>query len=232
MTLDDSTTRKIASSCQVDLEQVIGVHDMDTIYEVPLLLQDQGFVQRLQKGLELDKLSLPASAISKGSDLWNLWKTTVVVPKDLPPVEIALVGKYTSMMDSYLSVTKALEHAAMRCKRRLKLVPVDSEQLDEDFKKKDPAKYEEAWAMVKKSQGIVVPGGFGSRGIQGMIDCAQWARENKHNYLGICLGMQVATIEASRNLCGRKNATSEEFDVDSKYPDDWAVVFMPESSKE
>lgn len=205
---------------------------MDTIYEVPLLLHEQGFLRRLQLGMELNKLTLPEQAVSKGAHLWDLWKSTVVVPKDLPPVEIALVGKYTSMLDSYLSVIKSLEHAAMRCKRRLKLVPVDSEQLDEEFKKKDPAQYEEAWATVKKSQGIVVPGGFGSRGIQGMIDCAQWARENKHNYLGICLGMQVATIEASRNLCGRKNANSEEFDVDSKFPDDWAVVFMPESSKE
>ena len=101
--LDNATIRKIASSCQVDLEQVIGVHDMETVYQVPLLLQEQGLLQLLRKGLELDKLPLSTERVTKGDTLFELWKKIVNVPKDFPPVEIALVGKYTQHMDSYLS---------------------------------------------------------------------------------------------------------------------------------
>lgn len=134
-------------------------------------------------------------------------------------------------MDSYLSLVKALEHSSMRCKRKLKLVAVDSEHLDAIGKAKNPDKYEQAWKAVKESDGVVCPGGFGLRGIEGMIDSARWCRENAKPYLGICLGMQVATIEAARSLCGRSEATSEEFHPDVK-PENWAVVFMPEGSKE
>ncbi|KAG5948837.1 CTP synthase ura7 [Claviceps pazoutovae] len=233
-TLVDGTIRKIASSCQVDYEQVIGVHDMETVYQVPLLLHEQGLLQRLTSGLELDKLSMSPAVRENGAALWELWKKTVIVPKDSTPVQIALVGKYTSMLDSYLSVIKALEHAAMRCRRKLSLLPVDSEHLEASTQKSDPAKYHKAWQTVCEAQGVIVPGGFGSRGIEGMIACAKWARENKRNYLGICLGMQVATVEISRSLCGRSKATSEEWvdDINSKDADNHAVVFMPESSKE
>ncbi|KAK5998162.1 CTP synthase [Cladobotryum mycophilum] len=212
---------------------VIGVHDMETIYQVPLLLHEQGLLQLLQRGLELDKLTRMPAMVSEGQSIWELWKKTIVVSNDIPPVEIALVGKYTQFMDSYLSTIKALEHSAMRCNRRLTLVSVDSEHLGDEMQNKDPIKYEQAWKAVKKSQGIVVPGGFGSRGTEGMIACARWARENKRNFLGICLGMQIATIEVARSLCGRPNATSEEFENEaSKDPENWAIVFMPESSKE
>lgn len=233
-TLVDGTIRKIALSCQVDYEQVIGVHDMETVYQVPLLLHEQGLLHRLRAGLDLDKLSISPAVAAKGSALWDLWKKTVIVPKDTAPVQIALVGKYTSMLDSYLSVIKALEHAAMRCRRKLNLVPVDSEHLEAPTQKKNPAKYHKAWQIVCEAHGVIVPGGFGSRGIEGMIACAKWARENKRNYLGICLGMQVATVEISRSLCGRPKATSEEWvdDINSKDAENHSVVFMPESSKE
>jgi CTP synthase len=224
---------------------------METIYQVPVLLHDQGLLQRLSKGLGLEKLTLSPSTVAKGSSLWELWKKTIAVPKDSDPVNIALVGKYTQLMDSYISVIKALEHAAMRCKRKLNLIPVDSEHLEAATQQKDPAKYHKAWHQVCEADGLLVPGekvsaarimlyyahtkdagGFGQRGTEGMIACAKWARENKKNYLGICLGMQVATVEVSRALTGRPNATSEEWDDTSKDPNDWAVVFMPESSKE
>jgi CTP synthase len=229
--LDDATVRKIASSCQVDYEQVLGVHDMETIYQVPLLLHDEGLLQQLQKKLGLDKLTLQPAQVSKGQALWDLWKKTVVSPKDMPQVTIALVGKYTSLMDSYLSLVKALEHSAMRCKRKLNLVPVDSEQLDESAKEKNPAAYEKAWSIVKAADGVVCPGGFGLRGIEGMIDSARYCRETSKPYLGICLGMQVATIEAARTFLNIEGATSEEFKP-LEDPDKFAVVFMPEGSKE
>jgi CTP synthase len=99
-TLDDSTVRKIASSCQVDYEQVLGVHDMETIYQVPLLLHDEGLLQQLQKKLGLDSLTLSPAAVAKGSALWELWKKTVESPKDMPQVTIALVGKVRTPLAS------------------------------------------------------------------------------------------------------------------------------------
>ncbi|KAG5923470.1 CTP synthase ura7 [Claviceps africana] len=156
-TLVDGTIRKIASSCQVDYEQVIGVHDMETVYQVPLLLHEQGLLQRLRTGLELDKLSMAPAVSANGAALWELWKKTVMVPKDTMPVQIALVGKYTSMLDSYLSVIKALEHAAMRCRRKLNLVPVDSEHLEAATQKSDPAKFHKAWQTVCEADGVIVP---------------------------------------------------------------------------
>lgn len=99
-TLDDSTVRKIASSCQVDYEQVLGVHDMETIYQVPLLLHDEGLLQQLQKKLGLDTLTISPAAVSKGSALWELWKKTVESPKDMPQVTIALVGKVRTPLTS------------------------------------------------------------------------------------------------------------------------------------
>ncbi|KAG6163122.1 CTP synthase ura7 [Claviceps purpurea] len=143
-TLVDGAIRKIASSCQVDYEQVIGVHDMETVYQVPLLLHEQGLLQRLTSGLELGKLSMSPAVRENGAALWELWKKTVIVPKGSTPVQIAMVGKYTSVLDSYLSVIKALEHAAMRCRRKLSLLPVDSEHLKASTQKSDPAKYHKA----------------------------------------------------------------------------------------
>ncbi|KAL7946916.1 CTP synthase N-terminus domain-containing protein [Trichoderma barbatum] len=231
-TLNESTIRKIASSCQVDFEQVIGVHDMETIYQVPLLLHEQGLLQRLRTGLGLDSLTFTPAMAASGDALWKRWKETIIIPKDSAPIQIALVGKYTSLMDSYTSVVKALEHAAMRCRRKLKLVPVDSEHLEDAVQLKDATTYHKAWHTVCEADGIIVPGGFGHRGTEGMIACAKWARENNKSFLGICLGMQIATIEMSRSLCGRPNASSEEWELGSQNPEDWAVVFMPESSKE
>ncbi|KAL1877085.1 hypothetical protein VTK73DRAFT_8893 [Phialemonium thermophilum] len=227
--IEETTVQKIARSCQVDYEQVMTVWDMDTIYQVPLILRDQGLLEVLTRGLRLDKLDLSPSRTEKGAELWELWKDTVVPKQHWDPVHIVLVGKYTALDDSYLSVRKSLEHAAMRCRRRLNLVSVDSEHLEESTLHKDPTKYHRAWNAVCEAQGLVVPGGFSARGVEGMIRTAQWARERKIPYLGLCLGMQVAVIEAARNLCHLEGATSEEFDAQAEHR---VCVFMPEGSKE
>ncbi|RKL15236.1 CTP synthase [Fusarium oxysporum] len=219
----------IARSCQVEDEQVIGVRNMDTIYQVPLLLEQEGLLKLLRKGLALEKLEVAPPMAQKGQALWDLWKKTVVPDRHLEPVNIVLVGKYVSLDDSYLSVHKALEHSAMRCKRKLNLISVDSEHLEPDMQQKDPRKFHEAWAHVVRAQGIIVPGGFGTRGIRGMVDVAKWARERKLPYLGICLGMQTAVIEYARNVMGLKDATSEEFSATAEHK---VVIFMPEGSKD
>ncbi|KAI9152069.1 CTP synthase [Paramyrothecium foliicola] len=227
--IEESTLQKIARSCQVDYDQVMAVWDMDTIYQVPLILKDQGLLDVLARGLRLDKLDLPAPRVEQGLTLWNLWKETVVPKQHWEPVHIVLVGKYTALEDSYLSVIKSLEHSAMRCHRKLKLVSVDSEHLEDAALKNDPSKYHKAWNAVCEAQGLVVPGGFSARGVEGMVRAATWARERKIPYLGLCLGMQVAVIEAARNLCGLTGATSEEFDALAEHR---VVIFMPEGSKE
>jgi CTP synthase len=227
--IEEATLQKIARSCQVDYEQVMTVWDMESIYQVPLILEEQGLLDVLSRGLALDKLPLPAPRIEKGDALWTLWKDTVIPKQHLEPVDIVLVGKYTALDDSYLSVHKSLEHAAMRCNRKLRLISVDSEHLEDAALQKDPTKYHKAWNAICEAQGLVVPGGFSARGVEGMIRAAKWARERKVPYLGLCLGMQVAVIEAARNQCGLAGATSEEFDAQA---DHRVVIFMPEGSKE
>ena len=142
-------------------------------------------------------------------------------------VDIVLVGKYLEQPDSYLSVVRSLEHASMRCKRKLKLTMVDAEHLESSHQSKDPAAYHKAWHNLCTASGILVPGGFGTRGTEGMIAAANWARVNGTPYLGICLGMQIAVIEFARNICGIKPpiATSQEFDASDS---DRIIISMPE----
>ncbi|KAK4228938.1 CTP synthase [Podospora fimiseda] len=227
--LDEATITKIARSCQVEDEQVIGVRNMDTIYQVPLLLEEEGLLKLLKDGLALDKLPLSADRIQQGQELWNLWRKTVVPEKHLAPLNIVLVGKYTFLDDAYLSVHKSLEHSAMRCNRKLNLISVDSEHLEATTKVKDPTKYHNAWKAVCEAQGVLVPGGFGERGVEGMIEVTKSARERKVPFLGICLGMQVAVIEYARNVLGYADAHSEEMVKNLENP---FIVFMPEGSKE
>ncbi|KAJ4228063.1 CTP synthase ura7 [Fusarium solani] len=224
----EATVAKIASSCHVDIEQVIAVRDMETVYQVPHLLMTEGLLQQLKTGLQLDKLTIPPALVEKGAQLWEVWQKTVNPRQHVDRVEIALVGKYVETHDTYLSVTKALEHSAMRCQKALHIKWVDSEHLEESTQDADPTKYHKAWHEVCTADGILIPGGFGSRATEGMIKAASWARTRKIPMLGICLGMQVAVIEAARKLCNLKDAASEEFTANAEHP---VIIFMPEGSK-
>ncbi|RFU29216.1 hypothetical protein B7463_g7116, partial [Scytalidium lignicola] len=226
--LDMATIRKIALSCQVEFEQVVAVRDMETVYQVPLLLEQQGLVELLRKALVLENLTISPSQVDKGAELWRLWKKTVNPKQHLEPVSIALVGKYVEFHDAYTSVAKSLEHSAMRCNKALHIQWIDSEHLEDAMQESEPTKYHKAWHEVCTASGILIPGGFGQRGTEGMIKAASWARTKRIPMLGICLGMQVAVIEAARNLCGYKNATSEEFEGNAEHQ---VVIFMPEGSR-
>lgn len=228
--LEAGTIQKIAHHCFVEFEQVLAVRDMPSIYQVPVLLEQQKLIPLLREGLNLDAVTLPQSLVQKGSHIWETWKSlTMPNQQFFDPVSIALVGKYTEFHDSYLSVIKSLEHSAMRCKRRLQIIWVDSEHLERDTHEKDQAKFHKAWHQVCTADGVLVPGGFGLRGTEGMIAAAKWARENGTPYLGICLGMQIAVIEFARNVCGIKDATSEEFDRIAAGEN--VIIFMPEIDK-
>ncbi|MES2400341.1 MAG: CTP synthase [Pseudomonadota bacterium] len=177
---------------------VISMWDVDTIYKVPRMLHEQGL-----DGLICDKLRLntPPANLKRWDDL--VYETEH--PKK--EVNIAMVGKYVDLSDSYKSLNEALRHAGMKNHAKVVIEYVDSETITPDNV-----------SRLAKFDGILVPGGFGVRGVEGKICAARYARENKVPYLGICLGMQVATIEFARHVAGLENANSTEFDVNTPNP--------------
>ncbi|KAK6456994.1 CTP synthase [Scheffersomyces xylosifermentans] len=224
--LEVATIEKIGMFCHVGPEQVIAVHDVNSTYHVPLLLKEQRMMKYLTKKLAIH--DIPQAALDKGEKLLTKWRNlTSSADKSFETVTIALVGKYTHLKDSYLSVIKSLEHSSMRCHRRLKIEWVESTDLEEDTKKTNLSVFHKAWHHVCQADGILVPGGFGSRGIEGMIAAAKYARENDIPYLGVCLGLQIAVIEIVRNVIGIQGSTSMEFDPEAS-EDTAAVVYMPD----
>ncbi|EMG47952.1 URA7 CTP synthase [Candida maltosa Xu316] len=224
--LEVGTIEKIGMFCHVGPEQVIAVHDVNSTYHVPLLLKEQKVMKYLTRRLNITDID--KQAIVKGEQLLTKWRSlTSSHDKSFETVTIALVGKYTHLHDSYLSVIKSLEHASMRCNRRLKIEWVESTNLEEETKKENLSEFHKAWHHVCQADGILVPGGFGSRGIEGMIAAAKYARENDIPYLGVCLGLQIAVIEYVRNVLGIENSTSMEFDssIDESQA---SVVYMPD----
>ncbi len=201
---------KIASFCDVDEAAVISAHDARSIYEVPLILEEQNV-----PGIILKRLGLTAKA--KQPDL-RPW--TELVDRILNPtheVSVAFVGKYTDLSDSYLSINEALRHAGASLDTKVKILYVEGEDLEAHDK--------EAWRKVREADAILVGPGFGSRGTEGKIRAVQHARENKVPFLGICLGFQLAIVEFGRNVVGLKNANSTEMDVNAPDP---VICILPE----
>ncbi|MDB4661520.1 CTP synthase [Gammaproteobacteria bacterium] len=191
--------KKIALFCSVAQDNVISMHDVDTVYSIPLLLNKQKVDQIILKKLNIK------SQDPKLSD----WKR--VVNASLNPqkeVNIAFVGKYTELQDSYKSINEALEHAGIKHKTKVNINFVLAEILTSNNVKK----------VLSETDAVLVPGGFGDRGVEGMILACKYARENQIPYLGICLGMQVAMIEYARNVLKLKGANSTEFDPKTKHP--------------
>lgn len=227
--LEHNVIKKLSLFCHVGYEQVLGVHDVSSTYHVPLLLEAQGMIRFFEKRLCLTSSKISPEMHAEGTELRRRWiELTSSQDRAFEKVEIVLVGKYTSLQDSYMSVVKALEHASMRCHRKLVLNWVESSDLEPQTETEDPVRYHQAWQRLCSSVGIIVPGGFGHRGTEGMIHAVRWAREKKVPFLGICLGFQVAVIEFARNVCGRQNAGSAELDSTCSDP---VVVYMPEISR-
>jgi len=211
--LNDETRNKLAAFCHVQPNAVMSTHDVPNIYHVPLMLQEQGLC---------DILEVDCTA----TNLLEEWKRMAHHLDTLTEeVHIAMVGKYTDLSDAYLSVIKSLQHAAMAVDRKLVIDWIEASHLEPQWDKDES---DAAWATLKKTDGILVPGGFGDRGIEGKIAAAHHARTNDIPYLGICLGLQVATIEFCRNVLGLEGANSTEFEDNPAHA---AVVFMPEISK-
>jgi CTP synthase len=187
------------------------------LYHIVKLLEDQDVTKNIAKKL---KLTIP-----KTRPVYTNWVKMAKKVDEYASHEvvIAMVGKYTGTSDSYLSVVKAIDHAAFANQVKPVIRWIEAANLEPKAEK-----YAEAWATLKAADGILVPGGFGIRGIEGKILGTQYAREKKVPFLGVCLGMQVAVIEYARNICGKKGANSTEFDPKTKHP---AIIFMPEGSK-
>lgn len=211
---------KISNFCHVAPEQVLCIHDLSSIYRVPILLESQGVLEFLNDRLQLNiPMPPPRKFMSKWKDLAERADTLC---KD---VTIALVGKYTKLEDSYASVTKALQHAAVAASFRLKIKYIEAADLEDVTRGVDPVSYHEAWQQLCRSDGVVVPGGFGRRGMDGKMEACKWCRETKKPFLGICLGLQAAVIEFSRNVLNLVNANSTEIDPDTENA---VVIDMPE----
>ena len=191
--------KKIALFCSVPNESVISMHDVDTVYSVPILLNKQ----------KVDKTIIEKLKIKAKQPNLNDWKR-VVKAKLMPEkeVNVSFVGKYTELKDSYKSINEALEHAGIKNKAKVNINFVEAENISSKNIKK----------TLKNADAVLVPGGFGERGVEGMILACKYARENNIPYLGICLGMQVAIIEYARNVLNLKGANSTEFDQNTKHP--------------
>jgi CTP synthase len=190
--------RKIALFTNVAEKAVISAVDVDDLYKIPALMQAQGLDDIVARQLRLD---LPEANLSEWAE---------IVKAKLNPeseVNIAMVGKYVDLRDAYISLSEALLHGGIHTRTRVKIHYFESQQIEK-----------EGTACLHDMDGIVVPGGFGDRGVEGKIKAVQYARESKVPYLGICLGMQVAVIEAARNLAGLKGAHSTEFERTTAHP--------------
>ena len=204
--ISDGIRDKISLFCDVEREAVIPLPTVPTIYEVPLILEEEGLGQ-----LVVSKLGL-----KEGKTNLDSWREMVKCLKEpCEPVNIALVGKYVELEDAYYSVREALCHAGLYHNRDVNLEWVHSEELEKDGGE----------ALLRQAQGIIVPGGFGIRGIEGMVRAATYARENKIPYLGLCLGMQVMVIEFARHVLNSDKANSTEFDASTPYP---VIGLLPE----
>ena len=208
--------KKIALFCDVDENCVIPAPTVHSIYEVPLKFQEHNLAQLIAKKLYLGK-------IRPNLKDWIELNDKIKARRD--KLTIALVGKYTGLDDSYLSVMESLRIACYHQKKDLDIVWIDSEKLESHDK--------EAWKLLKSAKGIIVPGGFGTRGTGGMVMTAKYCRENRIPYLGLCLGMQIQTIEFTRHVFQDERYTSEEFDDENKLsPEFYVIHFMPGQYKE
>jgi CTP synthase len=205
--IEDSLRDKIALFCDVDKRAVVPMVTTPVLYEVPLLLEKAGVGEYIMQRFNLQARRQPE---------WKEWQHLVAeVRREKPEVNIALVGKYVELKDAYMSVREALKHAAIHLGVELNLHWVHSVELEKG----------RGWEAVQQSDGILVPGGFGSRGIEGKIQAAHYARTNQVPYLGLCLGMQLLVVEFARFVFDNEEANSTEFNPSTRYP---VISLMPD----
>ena len=206
--MDEEHIKKISLFCNVPKESVIVEKDVDvSIYEIPVILSDNG----------LDQLILDHFKIDKPKCVLDDWKSLIGIIKDLDDdINIGMVGKYSELQDAYKSVDEALIHAGYSISKKINILKIPAEDIE-----LDPS-------ILNKVHGILIPGGFGSRGIEGKIAAVKYSRLNNIPFFGICLGLQCAVIEFSRNVCDLKNANTTEFIEDENQKIDHPVICLME----
>ena len=207
--LPEEERRKIALFCNVEERAVIGCYDADSIYKIPEMLHGQGIDDAICEQLQLN---------IRQADLTEWRKIVYAIEHPKHTVHIAMVGKYVDLTESYKSLSEALKHAGIHTETEVRISYIDSENIET-----------EGTGCLKNFDAVLVPGGFGVRGVEGKIAAARYARENKVPYLGICLGMQIALIEFARHMAGLEGANSTEFDLKTPYPvvaliDEWQTA--------
>ncbi len=206
-TVGEDLREKIALFCDVEPRAVIPLTTSSTLYEVPLMLEREGLGDTIVRRLGLEPTRKPD---------WTSWEELVDRERtSRPAVRVALVGKYVELQDAYMSVRESLRHAALEAGVQVEIAWIHSAELEKG----------KGWEELKQADGIVVPGGFGSRGIEGKIMTARYAREHGVPYLGLCLGMQVMVVEFARHVLGTEDANSTEFDRGTPHP---VIDLLPE----
>jgi CTP synthase len=212
--LSSDIRKKIALFASLPVEAIVSACDVDNIYKVPLTFREQGVDDFILEHFGQDEPA-PAPDLSRWREPIERWERATKT------VRIALVGKYVQLEDAYLSVSEALRHAASLQDGRVQIEWIDSESLESGDE-------QELVSQLGDVDGILIPGGFGGRGIEGKIAAAQFARERQIPYLGICLGMQVAVAEFARNVAGMEGANSTEFDIETPFP---VIDLLPEQKE-
>jgi CTP synthase len=216
--LSQEIRKKIALFASLPADAIVSARDVDNIYKVPVVFREQGVDDFI-----LDHFALQAPAPELSS-----WQEPIALAeKAKRTVRIALVGKYVQLEDAYLSVSEALRHAAALQGSTVRIDWIDSERLEEG-NGVDREGSQEARELLESADGILIPGGFGGRGIEGKIAAARVAREQRIPYLGICLGMQIAVAEFARHVAGMEGANSTEFDIETPYP---VIDLLPEQKE-
>lgn len=219
--LDENSKTKISLFCNVAADHVLSMYDLDNIYQAPLVMIQQGFHELLvdRLGLNISILQSTSSSSSTSSSLitshvennafYKQW-SDMTKRMDLisDEVIICVIGKYTNQGDSYVSLVNAIKHSCVATNQKLKLIMIESTHLEKEILSSQPDLYNNAWEKLKSADGVVVPGGFGYRGVEGKIAAIQYVRENKIPFLGVCLGMQVSNkiltqynINLNLNIC-------------------------------
>ncbi len=214
--INQKVQEKISLNCNVPMDRVFGMHNVDNIYVLPLFLRNLGVDEAILGlwGLEKKfKLDGQQKALEQ-------WTKANVVEKPVKDITIGIAGKYTGLYDSYISILKALEHSAAVTKSKVTIKWIETTEIE-----KGKLPVEEA---MKGVDGLIVPGGFGSRGIEGKISCIEFARTHDLPYLGLCYGMQLAVLEFARHVCGLKGANTTEVDQHTKDP---VICILPEQEE-
>ncbi|MBN2052464.1 CTP synthase (glutamine hydrolyzing) [Candidatus Woesearchaeota archaeon] len=206
--LDEKIKDKISTFCDIEKKAVITGLDVDSVYKIPIIFSEEGINEIIKEKLGINSGVKPE------------WKQLVGnLAKLDKEVNIAICGKYTKLEDSYASIVEAMRHCSANLKAKIHIKMIDTEKVKNQ---------EDASNLLKGINGVIVPGGFGSRGVEGKIQVIQYCRENNMPFLGICLGLQLATVEFARNVCGLKNANHAEMAPDTKEP---VIDILPEQKK-